>query len=110
MLRRLSQMGLFLIVCGITIPALSQAAAGRTSGVPAVTPTGAATYSIPLDLPPGTNSLAPRLAFSYNNHGGAGPLGVGWTISGLSTIARCNSTFAQEGVSRNVRLDNDDRY
>ena len=41
---------------------------------------GAATYRIPLEVPPGPGGLVPRLALAYSSDFGDGPLGVGWRI------------------------------
>lgn len=53
---------------------------------------GAATYSIPLYGVPGTAGVSPKLSLSYSSQGGYGPLGKGWSISGLSSISRCRAT------------------
>lgn len=50
---------------------------------------GAATYSVPIYVPPGTAGLVPSLSLQYNNRALNGPLGPGWTLGGLSAIARC---------------------
>lgn len=73
-------------------------AVGRTAGQPSVGPTGAAQYSIPLWTAPGTNGLQPSLALVYSSSSGNGLLGMGWSIAGLSSIARCNQTPAQDGA------------
>src|SRR5262245_4495960 len=83
---------------------------GRIAGSATVPALGQAAYSIPLNLPPGTNGMAPRLALNYNSGGGTGLFGVGWSLSGLSGIARCNSTWAQDGLARDVRNDMTDRF
>jgi RHS repeat-associated protein len=41
---------------------------------------GAATLSIPVDLPPGPNGQKPNLSFSYSSHRSNGMLGVGWDV------------------------------
>jgi RHS repeat-associated protein len=41
---------------------------------------GAATLSIPIDLPPGPNGQKPNLSFSYSSHRTNGMLGVGWDV------------------------------
>ena len=45
--------------------------------------TGSASYIYEIDVPPGTNGLAPRVTLSYNSHsarGRAGEAGAGWTL------------------------------
>jgi Salmonella virulence plasmid 65kDa B protein len=53
---------------------------------------GAATYSIPLYTVPGVAGVAPKLSLNYSSQAGNGPLGKGWSIGGLSSIARCRAT------------------
>jgi len=70
--------------------------------------TGSAQYSIPLWVPPGVRGIQPALALTYDSHFGYGLMGPGWTLSGLSAIARCNPTYAQDGVPRSVLLTSAD--
>jgi RHS repeat-associated protein len=83
---------------------------GRTEGGFAVSSTGAATYTIPIWAPPGPQGVQPRIALTYNSRMGNGPLGVGWGISGLSSIYRCNLTFAQDAAPAPVALTYSDRF
>lgn len=75
-----------------------------------VTQQGAASYTIPLAVPPGTAGMAPTLTLSYNSQQGDGPLGVGWSLTGLSSITRCPQTMAQDGVRGTVNYDANDRF
>jgi RHS repeat-associated protein len=71
--------------------------AGRTAGQFSVTPTGAATYNIPIWTPPGARGIEPHLSMHYTSGGPDGVMGPGWTLSGISVIARCGKTWASTG-------------
>lgn len=69
---------------------------------------GAATYAIPIHTLPGTAGVAPQISLNYSSQGGDGPLGKGWSIGGLSTIARCRATReAGDFISGGVPVDGD---
>jgi RHS repeat-associated protein len=53
---------------------------------------GNATYSVPIQVPPGTAGVTPKMALSYNSRLPNGVMGPGWTIEGSSQIARCRQT------------------
>src|SRR5487761_396995 len=63
---------------------------------------GAATYSVPIAVPPGRAGMQPSLSLSYSSRGGNGDLGVGWSLGGLSAITRCPATKAQDGFTQGV--------
>src|SRR5262245_31448541 len=42
--------------------------------------TGAATTSVPIELPPGRREMKPNLALVYSSQAGPTPLGVGWDL------------------------------
>ncbi len=85
--------------------------AGITPGSFRVNESGAATYTIPIQVPPGVAGLEPKLAFTYNSKGRNGLLGMGWGLSGLSAITRCPRTIVQDGGARaGVNFDVNDRF
>ena len=85
--------------------------AGRTPGQFAVSAMGGATYQIPIWTPLGARGLDPNLALVYSSGGPDGPLGPGWSLSGLSVLARCNKTYAANGGSpAAVALSMTDEY
>lgn len=69
-------------------------APGYTPGNFAVSNDGTATYSLPLNVPPGRMGVQPTLALSYNSRAGNGIVGVGWKLQGFSRVERCKKTFA----------------
>ncbi len=98
------------LLSALLISANTLGAVGRTEGTFGVSPTGEATYTIPVFTPPGSGALTPTLAFVYGHRTGPGSLGVGWSLSGLSAITRCPKTWDQDGSPRDVKLDAQDRY
>ena len=83
---------------------------GATPGSFAVSPSGAATYSIPIQVPPGVGGMQPNLSLNYNSQGGNGIAGVGWGIGGLSAITRCGATIDRDGYKGGVDLTTSDKY
>jgi RHS repeat-associated protein len=78
---------------------------GWTKGDFSVSGDGAARYSLPLWLPKGRGGVAPALALSYSSQAGNGPLGVGWSLSGLPSITQCPRTRAQHGFTEKLLFD-----
>jgi hypothetical protein len=68
------------------------------------------TYTIPIQVPPGTKGMVPKLALTYLSSAGDGHLGIGWSLSGFSAITRCPRTLAQDGVHGGVNFDTNDRF
>ncbi|MCR6627707.1 MAG: hypothetical protein NVV67_16020 [Pseudoxanthomonas sp.] len=80
---------------------------------------GAATYTVPLYTVPGTAGVAPSVSLKYSSQGGYGPLGKGWAVGGLSSIARCRATreggdflgaATPDGAPRPINFSATDRY
>ncbi|WP_085907079.1 SpvB/TcaC N-terminal domain-containing protein [Kiloniella majae] len=84
--------------------------AGSLEGEFAVDDSGAATYSLPISVPPGIAGNEPRLALSYSSQAGNGPLGVGWGLSGLSAITRCGQRLVPHGKIHGVDFSAADRF
>lgn len=84
--------------------------AGRTIGSLDISGSGAATYALPIAVPPGINGVAPQIALTYNSQGGNGIAGYGWSISGLSAITRIPRTMFHDGVIGGVNGNINDRF
>ncbi len=93
-----------------TDPVRSSNQVGEVSGQFDVDPSGAANYTVPIAVPPGTAGMQPSLALSYSSMGGNGPLGVGWSIDGLSAVHRCGRTIVNDGFNIGITYTADDNY
>lgn len=71
---------------------------------------GAATYQIPLIIPPGTNGVQPELSVAYNSFGANGQMGYGWGLTGLSSITRVNKNIYFDGEVKPIELTYNDKY
>ena len=63
-----------------------------------VSPTGVANWSMAISVPDGRNGIQPALAINYSSKAGAGLLGHGFSLSGLSSISRCWKSPAVDGT------------
>ena len=61
-------------------------------------------------VPRGSGGLTPRLALTYNSQSGSRMAGWGWTLSGFSTIARCNSAIYADGQAQAIQLTAGDDF
>lgn len=75
---------------------------GLLSGQEGVSATGAATYTIPIKVAPGTNGLEPSLSVNYSSQAGNGLLGYGWSLTGLSAITRTPQSHYFDGENDNA--------
>jgi hypothetical protein len=83
---------------------------GRTQGSFGVSPSGAATYNIPIWTPPGPNGLTPSISLNYNSQSGNGLLGVGWNLNATLSIERCARTKHQDSEAAAPDLSVNDRF
>lgn len=93
-----------------SVPLFAQNMVGSLGGDVAVSHEGLASYSIPIDLVPGTKGVQPNLAITYSSAGGRGLLGSCWTLAGLSSISRTPRDFYHDGDAGSVNFDSRDRY
>ncbi len=102
---------LFRVIVAVGVfSGLNSAFAMSTSGALNVTESGAATYSIPVVVPPGNKGVEPSVALTYSSQGGNGWMGVGWSVAAGSAISRCPKNIRQDGEPGAVTFTSSDRF
>lgn len=67
-----------------------------------ITPSGAITYSIPIETAKGYK-YAPQIALTYNSQSGNGIVGYGWELSGLSNIVQTDRSIHYDGETSSLQ-------
>lgn len=83
---------------------------GVIEGSAGTTPSGGASYTIPIKCPPGTHGMVPNLSIVYNSQSGNGLLGQGWNLSGLSVITRAGADHYHDGKAAPVTYTDNDAF
>ena len=95
------------------VPAQPIVAASSDGYLPSswsVTPKGEFTFTMPLAVPPGRAGMAPALSLDYASGTGNGIAGVGWSVTGFSTITRGGRVWARDGATDGVDFSVRDRF
>lgn len=85
-------------------------AVGTIAGQANVTPTGCATYTIPIDLPKGCGGFTPELSIIYNSMSNIGNMGWGFSLEGLSSITRVPCDLFHDNQVTAVNFSDTDNY
>ena len=104
-----------LSICGVAradITVLGDSApVGTTPGAIDVNQSGAATFNIPIVIPPGIAGMQPELSLVYSSqNAGKHQVGKGWSLSGVSSITRCPATLEPDRRVGAVNFDQNDRF
>ncbi|CDT87032.1 Rhs family protein-like protein [Vibrio coralliirubri] len=97
-----------LMLVGVSLPTVA-ASVGELSGR-ALVSQGKSGYQVDLQLPSGVNDLVPALSVQYQQGSANGPLGLGMTLNGLSSITRCSRNEQDDGINSGIRFDDTDVY
>ena len=100
----------FLLALFFTQEILATEVVGSPKGQFAVSSTGAATYSVSIDVPPGISGLQPQVGIMYNSQSGLGNVGWGCNITGVSAITRGVKDIYHDGTAKGMSYGNDDAY
>ena len=104
---------LLMMACFVILPIQGYSQTdivGSLGGEMSVSPMGTASYSIPIEVVPGTCGVQPSLAITYNSASGRGLLGMGWDLAGLSSITRIQRTAYFDNAIGSVNYDLNDRF
>ncbi len=93
----------------LQLPHLANADAGLVPQGKGSVKQGEALYDVPIVVPPGVNGMTPNLSIHYGSGEKNGLLGIGWSLSGLSSIHRCGLVFAINGATGPVGLGTSDK-
>lgn len=90
------------VVAGEIVPAVTEASMDISSS-------GAASYSIPIKVTPGTAGIQPAITLQYNSQARNSAIGyMGWSLSGLSSVTRGRRIAKVDGISKGVELTRHD--
>ncbi len=107
---KLVWISVFSLLVPVYLQAQTNNIVGTLGGEVSVSSMGTATYSIPIEVVPGTKGVQPNLSIVYSSSSGRGYLGCDWHLSGLSSITRVPRTKYPDGSIGTVNLDANDRY
>jgi len=83
---------------------------GTLGGNLSISPTGAASYTIPINLPEGRGGVMPNLSFNYYSQSGNGLMGIRWMLGGLSIISRTATNIYNDGFIDGVDFAENDKF
>ena len=75
-----------------------------------LSPTGAKTYTVPINSYRQEGAFCPEISLNYNSQGGKGAFGKGWSIGGIQTISRGNKSVYYDGKTGGIEMDTDDAF
>lgn len=107
--RGVSRRGACHFMRAMAVAATIVSVASTATAQIAVSANGTPGYSIGVSVPPGIGGMVPNLALTYTGGSINGPVGYGWSLSGLSMITRCAPNRAADGVAGGVRYAPSDR-
>lgn len=100
-----------IVLLAINIPLYGEEVYhGSVQGNFAVSPMGAATYTVPIEMPPGVGGMQPKIAITYNSQSGMGLAGWGCNPTGYSVITRGSKDIHHDGTAKGKSYGLDDAF
>ena len=75
-----------------------------------VSPSGAASFSMPIECPKGVNGMEPKISLNYNSQSGYGNAGYGWNVAATSVITKALATPYYNGKCMPFNGDYQEEY
>ncbi|QBA21996.1 hypothetical protein EU348_12670 [Chryseobacterium indologenes] len=75
-----------------------------TKGTIEVNGSGQLQFTLPIALPPGIKSVAPKINLVYTSGSGNGIAGYGWNVSGITSISRTERNIQKDGDVAGINL------
>lgn len=72
-----------------------------------LSPTGAVTYQVPMNIHSASNGFQPQLSFSYNSQQTESVLGYGWSMAGMSSVIHVGGSIYYDGKTTPLSLSED---
>ena len=72
-----------------------------------LSPTGAVTYQVPMNIHSASNGFQPQLSFSYNSQQTESVLGYGWSMAGMSSVVHVGGSIYYDGKTTPLSLSED---
>lgn len=75
-----------------------------------VTPSGAKTYTVPINSYKFDGVFCPEISLNYNSQAGSCGYGKGWSLGGLQSISRGNKSIYYDGKTDGIKMNADDIF
>lgn len=105
---RLKWSMILLLLVNMTLGASSELV-GSIEGDVSVN-AGVVSYTLPINTPSASKGYSPSLSVNYRQGGSNGSLGLGFSLSGLSSIQKCTTTQKIDDIKGGISFSAEDKY
>ena len=94
---------------GVLLLMMTLGVAVQAASPVSISDSGTPSYSQAIAVPPGIAGMTPNIGLLYSGSSINGPVGLGWTLQGISMITRCPGSKLIDGYARRVDYSGDDK-